>query len=242
MARKRAQVKGRGAAGSGPGKAFYLGLGLVALVGVGALVLARSSGSEPITRPLSVAELSAGADPSVGVTMGPEEAPLTIMEFTDFQCPVCKQFNALTGRLLRQNYAGPSGPVRWIAYDFPLDQHANAVPAALAARCGEAQGRFWQMHDLLLARQENWATDRSPAGRFSDYAKELGLDVGEFDRCLTERQHISEVVASMRYGEQLGVRGTPTVFLNGEPLENRSYRYIEQRIQEAVGGGAGRGE
>ena len=244
MARRGKGGKTQGGGREGAGRGFYIGLAVLVVAGVAALVVAGRSRDEPATRPLSVAELDAGADPAAGVATGPEDAPVMVLEFTDFQCPVCKQFNALTGRLLRQSVAGPEGPARWISYDFPLDQHANALPAALAARCAEAQGRYWEMHDLLLARQEEWASDDTPTDRFVRLARELGLDTGAFETCLAERRYIDRVVASRRFGEQLGVSGTPTIFVNGEPVRERSYVVLEEKIRSLAAGAAdgGRGE
>lgn len=236
--RRRGRKSGGGRGGTrqqgGAGKGFYIALAVVVVGGIAALLLAGRSGPDPLTRPPSVAEIGAEADPEAGVAMGPADAPVTILEFTDFQCPACKQFNALTGRLLRQNYAGPQGPVRWVAYDFPLQSHPNAVPAAIAARCAEEGGRFWEMHDLLLGRQQEWAGDETPGDRFVAYARDLNLEIDAFEECLAERRHLRRIMASARYGEQLGVGGTPTLFVNGSRVENWSYRAMEEQIRSAA--------
>ncbi|MEN8145304.1 MAG: thioredoxin domain-containing protein [Gemmatimonadota bacterium] len=226
---------GQAAKQSGGNRTFYMVLAGIAVLGAGALLFAGgdSEAQSPAT-PFSVAELTADADANAGVAIGPEDAAVTILEFSDFQCPHCRNFNGLTGRLLRQNYTGPGGTVRWIAYDFPLNTFPNSLPAALAGRCAEAQGQFWRMHDLLFARQDEWGRDQTPKDKFLRYADETGLDRGEFDDCLVERRHLKQIVASRKYGDQLGVTGTPALFLNGQRMGAGSYQAIEGLIQEAL--------
>jgi protein-disulfide isomerase len=90
------------------------------------------------------------------------------------------------------------------------------------------------MHDLLFARQDEWGPDSSPKDKFLRYAEETGLDRGEFKDCLDERRHLTQIVASRKYGDELGVTGTPTLFLNGQRLPAGSYQAIERSIQEAL--------
>lgn len=242
--RQKGKARGASAKSGGSAKGFYLVLVGVAVVGVVALfAVRRGDGETSGVAPLSVAELAAEADPEAGVALGPEDAPVTIMEFSDFQCPHCRDFNALTGILLRQNFTGEGGPVRWVSYDFPLGGFPNSIPAAIAGRCAEEQGAFWPMHDLLYARQQSWAREGNPARRFSGYARDLGLDGEAFDACQKERRHLDEIMGSRRYGDQLGVRGTPTLFINGQRLDRiPSYEEFERAIRQvaarsaAVGG------
>ncbi|MEE9206889.1 MAG: thioredoxin domain-containing protein [Gemmatimonadota bacterium] len=237
MNKKSGKQKSRPArskATSGGNRTFYLVLAGIAVLGAGGLLFAGgdSEAQSPVT-PFSVADLTADADANAGVALGPDNAAVTVIEFSDFQCPHCRNFNGLTGRLLRQNYAGPEGPIRWISYDFPLN-FTNSLTSALAGRCAEAQGQFWRMHDLLLARQDEWGRDSSPKDKFVRYAEETGLDSGEFEDCFDERRHLKEIVASRKYGEQLGVTGTPSLFLNGQKIQAGSYQGIERLIQEAL--------
>lgn len=226
----------------GGNRVFYMILAGIAVLGAGWLLLAGgdSEAQSPAT-PFSVADLTADADANAGVALGPEDAAVTVIEFADFQCPHCRNFNGLTGRLLRQNYAGPEGPIRWISYDFPLN-FTNSITSALAGRCAEAQGQFWRMHDLLFARQDEWGPDSSPKDKFLRYAEETGLDRGEFADCFDERRHLTEIVASRKYGDELGVAGTPTLFLNGERIRAGSYQGIEKLIQEALAASAASAE
>jgi len=221
---------------TGPG--FYIILALVAIVGVGALWYAGvAGGGAPASPPISVADMEAEASGAAGVSMGPEDAPVTIIEFADFRCPACRNFNSQYGRSLRQNYAtGDDAILRWVAYDFPIFGQVSWLPA-LAARCAEDQGRFWQMHDLLYARTEEWYGESNPNAAFIDLAEIVGLDVDAFRQCLTERPHLEDIAASRRYGESVGVGATPTIYMNGRPLDMnryRSYAALEQLVLETA--------
>jgi protein-disulfide isomerase len=211
-------------------------LALVAAGGIAWLIAASGGGSQSTAEPLPEIPIDVEADPSAGLATGPADAPVTIMEFADYSCPACARFASFTGRLIRQNYVADAGPVQWIHYDYVLGTFPNSIAASIAARCAGDQGLYWQMHDLLLARQTRWATDRDPNGRFREIADDLALDGGEFGRCLSEQRHLDRVMAVRKYGDQMGVSSTPTIFLNGRRLEPTEFDYtaIEGLIQEAV--------
>lgn len=242
MAKKNPrQAKDRGKDAGGPekksGTGFYVILGGVAVAGAAALLLAGNGGADaPENLPLSLAETEAEASGAAGVSLGSEDAPVTIIEFEDFMCAHCRNFNALTGKLIRQNYAiGEDAVLRWVNYDYPLGQ-ASWAPA-LAARCARDQGAYWQMHDLLYARTEDWARASNPNRSFVDFAEELGMDTGEFRSCLSERTHLQDIAAARKYGESLGITGTPTLYLNGRRLTLRTdadYESLEQLILQAA--------
>jgi protein-disulfide isomerase len=126
--------------------------------------------------------------------------------------------------------------LRWVVYEFPLDNHPNAVPAAIAGRCAGDQDRFWQMRDLLFARQQEWYAESSPNRTFEGYADQLGLDRKQFATCLSDREHLAEIMSAKKYGESLGVNSTPTLFMNGQPipLTRRSYEALEEQIKALV--------
>ena len=159
----------------------------------------------------------AGAAPGVpGVTVdpartrGPEGAPVTILEWSDFQCPFCREAQPVLGRLLAEF----PEQVRLVFKDFPLRSHELAVPAALAARCASAQGRFWEYHDLLFVVQPAFAH-----GALVGYAQRLGLDVPRFTECLDAARLQEDVMADQTEGRAAGVRATPTFFVNGQKIE-----------------------
>lgn len=229
-------------ASGGPGRNFYLILGGVALAGVAFLLFAGGGGPEAIG-PLSQAELEVEADSTAyAAAVGPEDAPVTLVEFADYQCSHCARFASLPAPALRRDYV-ESGRVRMLLYDFPLSRQTNAIPAALAARCAGQQDSYWAMHDVLFARQAEWARDQSPEDKFADYADRIDLDRSRFDRCYSEREHIEEIMASRSYGELMGVSGTPAIYVNGEQTQGYSYQAVQEVIESQLeAGGSDAGE
>lgn len=178
-----------------------------------------------------------------GVVRGDPEAPVTIVEFGDFQCPACGQFARRVKPLVDRQIVDP-GRASFVFYDFPLTQmHGNAFLAARAARCAGDQDRFWDYHDLLFQNQTQWSVDGSPAGRFESYAEELEMDMGTFEECLRSDRHARTVTANMRLGEALGVSGTPTIMVSeGQGMANRlmssDFQSIRDAVDEALAGSA----
>lgn len=227
-------------ASSGPGKNFYLILGLVVVAGVVALLALRGGGTkESPGRPVSLADLSAPADSTVGIAAGAKDAPVKLIEFADYTCPHCAEFTRLAGRALRQNLV-QTGKLRWVMFDFPLSQNTNAIPGALAARCAGAQGDYWPMHDLLFGNQLDWVTSRNPESHFADYAKQAGVDVGKWKSCYENKTYLRQIMASRNYGLQLGVNSTPTLFLNGKLIAPRDHTYgaIAKLVQQDTPSGS----
>lgn len=143
-------------------------------------------------------------------TRGPATAPVTILEWSDFQCPFCREVQPVLGRLLAEF----PDTVRLVFKDFPLRSHEMAVPAALAARCAGAQGRFWEYHDMLFVAQPAFARED-----LIGYARRLGLDTTRFGECLDRAAPRDAVMADQREGREAGVRATPTFFVNGRKIE-----------------------
>jgi protein-disulfide isomerase len=151
-----------------------------------------------------------GATVDPARTRGPEDAPVTILEWSDFQCPFCREAQPVLGRLLAEF----PKQVRLAFKDFPLRSHEMAVPAALAARCAGDQGRFWEYHDLLFVAQPAFARDE-----LVGYARRLGLDGPRFIECLDAARFQEDVMADQREGRAAGVHATPTFFVNGQKIE-----------------------
>jgi protein-disulfide isomerase len=148
-------------------------------------------------------------DPNVGFARGAREAPVTIVEFSDFQCPYCRSVVAT----LKDLSARYPDRVRWVFRDFPLENlHPEASLAHEAARCAGDQGKFWPYHDLLFAE-----TNLTPDA-LKRYAAQVGVEASAFAQCLESRRHRAAVAADVAAGAQLGVTGTPTFFINGRPL------------------------
>lgn len=233
--------------GSGPGKGFYAVLAVLAVAGVAALLLAGGDGPEPVG-PLSQSTLDVEPDSGAyAVAEGPEDAPVTMIEFADYQCSHCANFASLPGPALRRDYV-QTGQVRMLFYDFPLSRRSNAIPAALAARCAGDQDQFWQMHGRIFSNQSEWAATDSPEGHFADYARAIGLDMDRFNQCYSDKEHIEEIMASRRFGEQLQVTGTPSIFVNGQKARSYSYEAVSTLIErelaevEADSGAGGAGD
>jgi len=147
--------------------------------------------------------------PAGAPSTGPASAPVTIVEFTDYQCPYCHRAQAVIDEVL-QRY---SGKVRLVHLDFPLDGHPEAVPAARAARCAGEQGKFWEYHRSLMARPGTLdATD------LKRRAAALDLRQGDFAACLSSNRYDSAIQAELRQGSEAGVTGTPAYFVNGRML------------------------
>jgi protein-disulfide isomerase len=134
---------------------------------------------------------------------------VTIVEFTDYQCPYCHRAQGVIDQVLSR-YAGK---VRFVHLDFPLDGHPGAVPAARAARCAGEQGQFWEYHRSLMTAPGT-LDETDLKGR----ASALKLNAGAFGSCLSSSRHDDAIHAALRQGEELGVTGTPAYFVNGRML------------------------
>ena len=224
-----ANAKGKG------GKGFYILVAAVVAVGGFLLMTAGGPDEVPDLAPVALAGGAIAADMSSGTAMGAEDAPAVIMEFSDFLCPHCRQFNGLSGKLLRQNYAD-TGPLKWISFDFPLWPESWAP--AIAVQCAKRQGKYWEMKDLLFARVDGWSQEGNPNRKFIEYSRDLGLDADAFKACVDGQETVGEVQASKAYGESLGISSTPTVYFNGEHVtRGMDYGNLEERIQAAAAGG-----
>ena len=140
---------------------------------------------------------------------GPQEAPITVVEFSDFQCPFCARVSPTIHQLVKQY----PGQVKWIFKHFLLGFHPDALLAHQAALAAGEQGKFWAMHDLLFAHQR--ALKRED---LIQYAKQLGLDRDRFLDALDSGKYRTIVEQDKAEGARLGVRGTPTFFINGRRL------------------------
>lgn len=151
-------------------------------------------------------DISADDDPF----KGPEDAPIVIIEFSDYQCPYCAQFYSSTLDPLLAQYPDQ---IKFVFRDFPLDSiHPQATQAAVAANCAGEQGQYWEMHDLIFANQQ-----LLPGG-LTPFAEELGLDMAAFETCMSDQDQVAEVQGDLVTAAEIGVRGTPTFFINGRPL------------------------
>lgn len=152
-----------------------------------------------------VVAVSAAAD---APAWGPEDAPVTIEEFGDFQCPFCARFARDTLPKIRAAYGNK---VRFIFRDFPITSiHQYAQKAAEAAQCAHEQGRFWEYHDILFANQNALTVPD-----LKRYAQQVGMDMQEFNTCLDSGKNAWGVLLDVQYGNRAGVTGTPAFLING---------------------------
>lgn len=142
-----------------------------------------------------------------GYVMGRPDAPLTMVEFTDLQCPFCRQFAITSFEEIKKNWID-TGKLRYISRDFPLDFHAQAMPAARAARCAGEQGKFWELR-MQLMKNANLLT----ADFITKSAAELKLEPKAFASCIATTKYDAEIQAEMQEGAKLGVGGTPTFIM-----------------------------
>lgn len=161
-------------------------------------------------------------------SLGPADAPVTIVEFSDFECPYCSRL-AATLKQVREQYPEQ---VRIVFRHFPLRSiHPNAQKAAEASLCAEDQGKFWEMHDRLFEQQQSLANET-----FLATARELNLDLEAFQQCLQSGRYAQEVQSDFLAGARTGISGTPSLFINGRKLVGAvSYEEIVQVIEEELG-------
>ena len=161
----------------------------------------------------SIIDVSVDDDP----VKGNPDAPITIIEFSDFQCPFCSKFYAQTLPQIEKNYID-TGMVKLVYRDLPLSFHPNAKPASIAAECADEQGKFWEYHDVLFENQASWQS-LGPDARnteFSTYASDMGLNLASFDSCVNSVKTASEVTADSLDAAKYGATGTPTFFIGNE--------------------------
>ena len=139
-----------------------------------------------------------------GFVLGRPDAPLTMIEYTDLQCPFCRQYATVTFEEIRKNWID-TGRLRYISRDFPLDFHPQAMPAARAARCAGEQGKFWEMR-MNLMRNANLLS----ADYITRTAGDLKLDTKAFSACTALSKFDAEIQAELQEGTTIGVSGTPT--------------------------------
>ena len=194
---------------------FYALLVLITIGGV-ALLLSNANGraTTPTTGQGIVSSLPLDSLPS----RGSATAPVTVVEYADFQCPACGVFfNSIEPGIVKDYI--DTGKVKFVFHDFPLSQHRNAIPAAEAARSAADQNAFWPMHDLLYARQAEWQDLADPTQQFIKYAQELKLDTAAFSQALSSHKYQSVVLQARDASNKAGVDHTPTFTIDGKPYD-----------------------
>ena len=185
-------------------------VGAVLLVVAGVVNMAKQNGGGETgqTYPITIA-----ADDWVE---GPADAPLTLVEYSDFQCPACAAY----APVVKQMRAEFASSTRFVYRNFPLQQHKNAKIAAYVAGAAGMQGKFFAMHDALFEHQLEWSDSSTPETLFLQYAQTIGLDLNRLKTDLASKAVQDKVDRDVASGQTYNVNATPTFFLNGKKLQN----------------------
>ncbi|MEK7130337.1 MAG: thioredoxin domain-containing protein, partial [Patescibacteria group bacterium] len=163
---------------------------------------------------------------------GNKEAKVTIIEYSDFQCPACASAHPMMKKAVQEF----GDKIRFAYRHFPLVQiHQNAELAALASEAAGLQGKFWEMHDMLFEKQSNWGTSKDAKKLFAQYAGELGLDRAKFESDLTSDAVKQKIQASLSEATRIKLGGTPSIFINDKIIDNPgSYDELKKLISDAL--------
>ncbi len=163
---------------------------------------------------------------------GAVDGKLTLVEFGDFQCPACGAYEPIVRQVMNDH----KDSLKVVFKQFPLTQiHRNALVAAKASEAAGVQGKFWEMHDVLYEKQQEWSGLPNAKETFMLYAKTLGLDVAKFMKDIDDPKIEEKILAEYKEGIRLKVQGTPTFFLNGKKLENvNDLASFDKAIQAAL--------
>ncbi len=169
--------------------------------------------------------------PDDDAVLGDPNAPVTIVEFSDFECPFCGKFWEETFPQVKKKYID-TGKVKLVYRDFPLSIHEMAQTYAEAAECADEQGKFWEMHDKIFGEQKNGA---ATVADLKKWAKGLGAKEDQFNTCLDTNKYAEEVAKDFKDGEAAGVQGTPSFFINGKLVVGAvPFSVLEKEIEAAL--------
>lgn len=182
---------------------------------------ARAAPTPPQAKPFEARDVMiAGAS-----LMGDPDAAVTLIEYSDYQCPFCSRHAKQTMPQIIENYID-TGKVKFVMREFPIPSlHPRASAASEAALCAGAQGKYWEMHDVLFNNQRKMSD-----GDLRAYATEIGLDPGAFNECMENKEFAEQVAKDMEEGQEMGVRGTPSFVLgltdSADPNKVRVTRFV----------------
>ena len=174
---------------------------------------------------------------TIGHSIGAEDAPVTVYEFSDFGCPFCAMFARGTYPDLHEEFVA-TGKVRWTYVPIVIGIFPNGAESASAAECAADQDGFWAMHDLLYEKQNEWKGSRNPTRLYNDYAGELGLDADQFATCYREDGGGLRTAINNRAASELQVRATPSFMIGGRLVEGalpgEQFRQVLNLLTEAA--------
>lgn len=158
---------------------------------------------------------------------GKANAPVTIVEFSDFECPYCSRVNPTIDRI-KKEYG--EDKVRIVFRDMPLPSHARAIPAAMASHCAHDQGKFWEYHDVLFENQRKLGDED-----LKEYAKKVGLDEAKFQECYSKGQFKERVETSQQEAQRVGIQATPSFVINGTLLQGaQPFEKFKEKIDRIL--------
>lgn len=222
--------------GAGNKRLFYVALGALAVAGIAFLSYTTLRPEAPTSFELDSA---IALVPNQGHVIGSDSALIEVVEFADFECPACGNFATLTKPDVVTRLVN-TGMIRLRFMDFPLPMHPNARAAHLASWCAGEQNRFWEMHDAIFAVQDRWSgyATRRPNRVFSDLARQVGVNMDQYDACVSSNKYAGQIQSNVDEGIKRQVSGTPTFFIGrarvAEPLSYDEFkRYVDQAITQA---------
>ncbi len=200
----------------------------------------RPSGVTPVPTPTAIPDDPPVSQPALSDNprvQGAPDAPITVVEFSDFQCPFCASFAREVRPLIEERYVR-TGKVRFVYRDFPLISiHPGALLAAHIANCAGEQGAFWQMHARIFegtTRREWSSGDANDFRTFLRYAEELGLDAGEVQQCVESDRYGAQIQEDILAAQQAGIRSTPSFLINGQLLVGTQPFEVWEQIFERI--------
>lgn len=209
---------------------FAVSVGLLGLIvgyalatGVGNPLAGGKAKPSPTVAAGDAAEPEPAGDPADiddDAVLGSDDATVTLIEFTDYQCPFCSRHIEQTMPEIKKNYID-TGKIKYVVRDFPLSFHSNAHKAAEATECAGEQNKFWEMHDKLFEEQGSWSNLSDASSKFKEYAKSLGLNAS-FETCLDNGDMAGEVDADLAAGSAAGINGTPGFWIISDSGESKS--------------------
>jgi len=192
---------------------IVLGLVIFAAVALSSDDKAQDTGSEKTTQ-------ASGEDLiklQSGYSQGPDGAKVTVVEFGDYQCPACANVHPTLKNELLPAY---TNKIKFVFKNYPINSiHKRANISALAAEAAGAQGKYWEMHDILYEKQNDWVNAKDPKDNFIQYARELGLDLAKFESDVNNATYQKNIDDDTKLGEKLKVEGTPSFYINGQYID-----------------------
>ncbi len=163
---------------------------------------------------------------------GNKDASVTLVEYFDFECEACGAYYPVVKRLAEEL----GNEVRFVNRYFPLPGHKNSMTSALAVEAAGRQGKYWEMHNILFENQRDWGERQASDPKiFENYARQIGLDMERYGKDIASQEVKDRIERDLRAGQELGLEGTPSFFLNGKKIETpRGYEAFKTLIQSAI--------